>query len=280
MRCAVVGHVEWTEFVHVAQVPAPGEIVEARESWQEPAGGGAVAAVQIAKLGGECLFVTALGDDDLGHRAARELAAMGLEVAVAWRAAPQRRAFVHLDDGGQRTITTIGERHRPTAGDALPWAEFERVDAAYVTAADPEALRRVRAARRVVATVRAGPALAEAGVVLDVLVLSANDPGERYLPGELDPPPRAVVRTAGEAGGTRETADGAVREWEAPPPPGPRVDVHGAGDSFAGGLTYGLGAGRPLDGAVELGARCGAAATTGRGPYGNQLIGDSPGRPA
>ena len=275
MRLAVVGHVEWTEFVRVAHVPAPGEIVEARESWQEPAGGGAVAAVQIAKLADECLFVTALGDDELGRRAARELAAMGLELAVAWRTAPQRRAFVHLDDAGLRTITTIGNRHLPAAADALPWTEFERIDAVYVTAVDPEGLRLVRAANCVVATVRARPALAEANVVVDVLVLSADDPGERYTAGELDPPPRAVVRTAGAAGGTVEPADGAVRDWRAPPLPGPWVDAHGAGDSFAGGLTYALGAGWSLDEAVALGARCGAAAATGRGPYRNQLAGDS-----
>jgi ribokinase len=276
MKLAVVGHVEWTEFVRVPHVPAPGEIAEARESWQEAAGGGAVAAVQIAKLAGECLFVTALGDDELGHAAARDLEAMGLELAVAWRAAPQRRALVQLDDAGQRTITTIGERHLPAAADPLPWADFERVDAAYVTAVDPDGLRLVREANRVVATVRARPAPAEAKIELDVLVMSANDPGERYMPGELDPPPRAVVRTAGAAGGTTEPADGPARRWEVPDPPGPWVDAHGAGDSFAGGLTYGLGAGWSLDEAVALGARCGAEAVTGRGPYRNQLTRESP----
>jgi ribokinase len=271
MKVAVVGHVEWTEFVRVARVPAPGEIAEARESWQEPAGGGAVAAVQIAKLAGGCLFLTALGDDELGHRAERELAGMGLGLAVAWRAAPQRRALVQLDDDGQRTITTIGERHAPAASDDLPWGRFEDVDAVYVTAADPEALRLIRRAGRVVATVRARPALTAANVPLDVLVLSANDPGERYAAGELEPPPRAVVRTAGTAGGTTERADGSVREWGVPPLSGPFVDAHGAGDSFAGGLTYALGAGQSLDEAVALGARCGAAAVTGHGPYANQL---------
>ena len=64
MRVAVVGHVEWIEFARVERVPAPGEIVHASEAWEEPAGGGAVAAVQLARLAGECLFLTALGDDD------------------------------------------------------------------------------------------------------------------------------------------------------------------------------------------------------------------------
>jgi ribokinase len=48
-------------------------------------------------------------------------------------------------------------------------------------------------------------------------------------------------------------------------------DFYGCGDSFAAGLTYGLGAGLPIGEAVELAARCGAACATGRGPYEGQL---------
>ena len=85
MRVAVVGHVEWIQFARVESVPEPGEIVHALEAWEEPAGGGAVAAVQLARLAGECLFLTALGDDDLGHRAKLELEALGVRVEAAWR---------------------------------------------------------------------------------------------------------------------------------------------------------------------------------------------------
>ena len=70
MRLAVVGHVEWVEFALVDRAAAPGEIVQARRDVGKPAGGGADAAVQLAKLAGGARFFTALGDDDLGHRAA------------------------------------------------------------------------------------------------------------------------------------------------------------------------------------------------------------------
>jgi hypothetical protein len=109
-KIAVVGHVEWVEFAPVARVPIPGEIIEAHEAWEEAAGGGAVSAVQIARLAGECLLVTALGDDPLGRRAKRRLEEMGLRVEAAWRRKPQRRAFVYLDASGERTITVIGDR--------------------------------------------------------------------------------------------------------------------------------------------------------------------------
>ncbi|MBA3327435.1 MAG: ribokinase, partial [Solirubrobacterales bacterium] len=62
VRVGVVGHVEWVEFARVPHVPRPGEIVHAREVFAVPAGGGAVAAVQLRKLAGAATFLTALGD--------------------------------------------------------------------------------------------------------------------------------------------------------------------------------------------------------------------------
>src|SRR4051812_47319020 len=100
MRVAAVGHVEWVEFADVERLPRQGEIINARRAWFEPAGGAAVAAVQLAKLaGGHGLFYTSLGDDELGHRAKRGLEELGLTVHVAWREEePTRRAFTYVDD--------------------------------------------------------------------------------------------------------------------------------------------------------------------------------------
>jgi ribokinase len=271
MRVAVVGHVEWVEFARVKHVPAQGEIVHAVETWEQAAGGGAVAAVQLARLAGECLFCTALGDDDLGHAAKSELEEMGVRVEAAWRREPQRRAFVFVDGDAERTITTIGERLEPRADDPLPWDELGEVDAVYLTAGDPGAVRAARAAGKLVSTPRAIEALAEAGVPIDVLVSSADDAGEHHRAGDLDPPPSMVARTAGAAGGSLVRGDGRAIPWEATALPGPRVDAYGCGDSFAAGLTYGLAEGRSPEQAVALAARCGAACLTGRGPYEGQV---------
>ena len=265
MRVAVVGHVEWAEFARVEHVPAAGEIVHALETWEEPGGGGAVAAVQLGRLAGDCLFLTALGDDELGHRAARELEQLGVRVEAVWRPEPQRRAFVHVDARAERTITVIGERMGPHGTDTLPWAELEGADAVYFTAGDAEAVRIARSARRLVATTRANEALVPAQVQLDILVRSARDPAERYV--ELEPPPRFVAETDGAGGGSLVSADGTTSHWAAAPLPGPAVSAYGAGDSFAAGLTFGLAQGLDPAEAVELGARCGAACMTGRGPY-------------
>jgi ribokinase len=271
MRVAVVGHVEWIEFARVEHTPAPGEIVHAHETWQEVGGGGAVAAVQLARLAGTCLFLTALGDDSLGHRAYRELDALGVRVVASWRSEPQRRAFVQVDAGAERTITVLGRRVGPRRADPLPWQELDGADAVYLTAGDAGAVRAARRALKLVSTVRAIEPLSQASVPLDALVSSATDQGERYAAGELDPPPALVVRTAGASGGEVTAADGQTSRWKAAPLPGPMVDSYGAGDSFAAGLTYALGEGRSVEDALALAARAGAACMTGRGPYEGQL---------
>src|SRR3954449_8182776 len=103
MKVAVVGHVEWVEFARVPTVPLPGEISHALETWEEPAGGGAVAAVQLARLAGSCVFFTALGSDELGRRSRAELKRLGIELRVIPDAEPTRRAFTYIDETGERT---------------------------------------------------------------------------------------------------------------------------------------------------------------------------------
>ena len=190
MRVAVVGHVEWVEFAVVERVPEPGEIVHASQVFQEPAGGGGVAAVQLAKLAGESVFFTALGDEEVGHRSERRLGELGTDVRAVFRPEPQRRGFVHLDGDGERTITVLGPRLGPGGADPLPWELLDDTDAVYLTAGDAEAIRHARRARVLVASARALPTLSGSGVELDVLVASGKDAGERYEAGQLDPPPR------------------------------------------------------------------------------------------
>jgi ribokinase len=272
MRVAVVGHVEWVEFARVEAVPRPGEIVHALETWDEPAGGGAVAAAQLARLAGSSLFFTALGADELGRRSRAELTKLGIDVRAIPEAEPTRRAFTYIDETGERTITVLGEKLRPRGGDSrLPWHELAGLDAVYFVSGDAEALHHARLARVLVATARELATLREADVQLDVLVGSGEDEGEVYRPGDLEPPPHAVVTTSGPLGGWVQPGG----PYRSAALPGPLVDTYGAGDSFAAGLTWALARGDPLDAAVAVAARCGAAVLTGRGPYLAQLAAEA-----
>ncbi len=269
MRTAVVGHVEWITFVRVDHVPLPGEIIHADETFEAPGGGGAVAAVQLFKLAGDCTFYTALGDDEIGHRSKAELEAMGVRVEAVFRPQPQRTGFTFVDATGERTITVVGERLGPRADEPLPWDELEETDAVFFTAGDDDSLRHARRAKTLVATLREAERLRRVGVYLDAVVGSGNDPAERYE--AIDPTPGAVVLTLGSEGGTFSTSEVREGKFAAAPLRGPRICAYGAGDSFMGGLTYALGAGESIDDALELASRCGAANLTGRGPYEGQL---------
>lgn len=271
-RVAVVGHVEWLDLAVVDHVPAPGEIVTASEHFEMPAGGGAVAAVQLRKLAGAARFFTALGEDRLGELAAAELRdALGLEVHAAARPREQRRAFSHLDAHAERTITVLGPRLVPHGADPLPWNLLAQIDGVYFTGGDAAAARRARAARVLVASARGADALVAGEVTPDVLIASETDEKERTAAAAFDPPPPRLVLTHGAQGGRWEGAEGTSGTWPIAPLPGPPVDAYGCGDSFAAGLTYGLAAGMALDEALALAARCGACCLTGRGPYAAQL---------
>jgi ribokinase len=269
-RVAVVGHVEW--ITHgTGLMPRPGEIRYLGEPFDEPAGGGGVSAAQVAKLGAETLFYTALGDDEAGRASAERLGAIGVTVLATIHGGRQTRGVSAVDPTGDRAILVIGA---PTSGridDPLPWDDLARCDAAFFTGHDSATVAAARRARSLVVTSRRLTQLVESGVRADVLVASASDPSEAVDPDDLPVAPAVIAWTEGARGGRYETHDGRSGRWDPAPPPGPPVDSYGCGDSFAAGLTVGLGRGLDLDGALALGARCGAHCLTGRGALSAQL---------
>jgi ribokinase len=270
-KVAVVGHVEWVTFARVAHIPAAGEIVHAQDPFAEPAGGGAVAAVQLARLAGEAVLVTALGDDEHGRRSVERLGELGVQVWAARRAEPTRTAMTLVDDARERTITTFGARLEPLLDDGeIPWEKLAQMDAVYFTAGDAAAMRAAREASVLVSSPRALHALGH-GIGLDALVLSADDAVEREEATHAEEDAKLVVFTEGGHGGSYRERDGKPGTWPAAELPGEPRDSYGCGDSFAAGLTYGLGAGLAVPDALALAARCGAVCLTGRGPYEHQL---------
>src|SRR6478752_3657425 len=113
MKVAVVGHVEWIRFARVERLPGPGEIAHSTEDWEQAGGGGGVAAIQLALLADQAHLFTALGDDELGRRSKTELEHRGVTVHATIERLPTRWAFTHIDDTGERTITTVGPKLRP-----------------------------------------------------------------------------------------------------------------------------------------------------------------------
>lgn len=268
MNIAVVGHVEWCRFLKVSHLPEAGEIIKASVSWFEAAGGGGVAAVQLAKLGVHCTLFTSLGADVSGEQAIEQLQQLGVEVHASRTNEPTKGAVVYIDDAKERTITTIGSL-KPSGHDSgLPWEKLSAMDAVYFVSGDEAALRASRKAPILVATSRILPVLKESAVLLDALVMSSKDKGEQYKTGDLTAQPELVVRTNGVNGGS---TDSGVRYAAERVDDNDFHDTYGCGDSFAAGITFGLAKRLPVEEVLALAAHCGADAARRKGAHGLRM---------
>ncbi len=234
-------------------------------------GGGGIAFHQLAKSDGEIHFFTALGNDEAAAAIAARLEATGAQIHAARRREPQTRDIVLVTPNGERTIIVMGQPLHPTRDDALPWDILRHFDAVYFTAQDPRILQGARAARVLVVTARRAEALRKSGVHVDVVVGSKNDPREAGTLANYRVPPKALVMTDGANGGSVLTADG-VSQFESVKRTAATAGVYGAGDSFAGALTWFLACGLPVDQACAEASVYGAAVLDDIDP----LIGQRP----
>jgi ribokinase len=265
MQFAVVGHVEWVTFLPVDRPPLPGAILRAANGWTEPAGGGGVAVAELARLAHRATLFTAVGHDARGAAIRGSMAALNVNVIGPTRPIDHRTAITLIDPSAERTIVVVGPVQQ-IHGSELPNDAFVDTDGVYFCKGDEEAVRKARSARMLVATARVLPTLRESGVALDALVMSANDPNERYEPGDLTPAPRLVAVTNGRKGGTWRAANGDSGHWSAGQAP-KGGDSYGCGDSFAAGLTYALARGDDPASALRFAAQRGAQALGRRGAH-------------
>ncbi len=262
-RIAVVGHVEHVTLGRIDGELSPGAIVHLRDTRFLAAGGGGIAFAQLRRSDAEVRLFTALGDDEAAREVRDRLDGdPRVRVHAAQRGEPHPRVVVIVDARGRRTIVVTGGPLQPAARDPLPWDWLAGCDAAYFTGSDPESLRRARAARVLVVTARRRGALAQAGVAPDVVVGSVADPRENAGLTAYDPPPAALVLTDGPRPMQIVRREGVTRV-DAPPPPDRIVGDYGAGDSFAGALSFFLAHGLPIEEACRR-----------AGPHGAAVLGD------
>ena len=260
MRVGVIGHVEHITLGRVPAVPRAGEIAHLEEPRFFPGGGGGIAFFQLTRSAAEVLLYTAVGNDEAAAAVRGRIAATRARIFAAERQAAHTRDLVMITPDGERTIVVVGEPLHPERADALPWDELSSCDGVYFTAQDPAAIAAARAARILVVTARRRPALIRSGVRADVVLGSALDPREACTLDDFPPEqrPAALVLTEGAAGGVVYTAEGA-RRFPAPQRSGKVRGAYGAGDSFAGALTYYLAKGLPVLEACTRAGHHGAA---------------------
>ena len=265
LNLAVIGHVEWINFLKVDQLPIPGVISHSKKSHEYPAGGGSIIAKTLSELNSNQIhFFTALGNDDYGEKCFKILSSMGIKLHVAWRNKPTRRGFSLIDSQGERAITVIGERLAPNCKDNLDWEILKKMDGIFITASDSEIFKLSRSAPILCTTPRVGlDTINKSNVLLDGLIGSNLDPGEVFSLSELSLQPKYTIKTEGEKGGIIFPGG----RYKAFKNKKLKVDSYGCGDSFAAGIIYGMASKWNIDKSLNLAKMKGREASEFFGPY-------------
>jgi ribokinase len=272
----VVGSVNADLVVSVARLPRAGETVTGGTFARHGGGKGANQAVAAARAGASVAMVGAVGADDLGDEALRELAAEGIDVAAVARldGVPTGVAAIVVDARGENFIAVASganaELDAATVAAAVPNGDgvvllgHEIPDAAVVAG-----IRAARAAgRRVVLNPAPARRLADD---LEGVVLTPNSHEALALTGEhdVDAAARALAERTGAPVLVTLGADGALLldggAERLPAPAVEVVDTTGAGDAVNGALAAELAAGRPLREAVRFAMTAAALSTRAAG---------------
>jgi ribokinase len=272
----VVGSVNADLVVSVAELPSAGETVTGGTFARHGGGKGANQAVAAARAGAHVTLVAAVGADDLGDEALRELATEGIDVAAVVRldGVPTGVAAIVVDAQGENFVAVASGANAELdaatvevavpAGDGVVLLGHEIPEAAVVAG--------IRAARaggwRAVLNPAPARRLADD---LEGVILTPNAHEARALTGEQDveAAARALAERTGAPVLVTLGAEGALLlDGGAARIPAPAVDVvdtTGAGDAVNGALAAELAAGRSLRDAARFAMAAAALSTRAAG---------------
>ncbi|MBC7282908.1 MAG: sugar kinase [Hoeflea sp.] len=238
------------------EMPRLAEKYRARDARITGGGGAANAAAAIARLGGQAMLASRLGDDQVADMIAAGLEAEGVDCSMVRRFEGRRSSFssVFIDQAGERQIVNFRDHALPMQAGWLEAALPPDFDAALADTRWPdgaEALMRVARARGLPGVLDAEAPIREAEAALHLashVAFSAQ--GLRDWAGHADLG-RALADVAAETGSFVCVTDGAngVR-WRHGAASGfepayriTALDTLGAGDVWHGAFALRLGEG-------------------------------------
>jgi sulfofructose kinase len=246
----------------VEEMPRAGEKYRAHDLAVVGGGTAANAAHAIARLGGDALLATRLGDDAIGQEIVAELEAAGVDCGLARRFAGLRSpsSAVLVDREGERLVISYADARTPDDASWLP------LDLPAGTSAVLGDVAWVTGATRLLAAARAAgvPGVIDGDRVVDdrsyfdiASHVAYSAATVRALTG-LDDPREGLAALAGSARNWLCVTDGPRGVWygahgaiaHAPAYPVAAVDTLGAGDVFHGALALALGEGMAEGAAV------------------------------
>ncbi|TAN55789.1 MAG: hypothetical protein EPN26_04800 [Rhodospirillales bacterium] len=252
---------------HVVRLPGPlvsGSHQDGLDKGPRLGGGGANAAVALARAGDTALLAGAVGDDPAGNDLIQELKALGVDTSLTVRLqAPSSRSIVMTDPAGERTIVNL---HRLLESEPPRRVLNIAADAMYVRSRKQGLASLMAEMSERMTVVAEVPPLIPGMAPAQVLIGSASDLNAEFL---ADPFKNGqsvaggrlqwMVVTQGAQGAEAFGADCAhliqpARQVKV-------VDSTGAGDAFAAGLTHALARGKAMAEALKIAVAWGTAAT-------------------
>jgi ribokinase len=105
-RIAVIGSTNMDMVVNAERIPVPGETILAKNFFMNPGGKGANQAVAVARLGGDVLFITKVGNDVFGRQSFQLFNEEGIDTRFMFSddTLPSGVALITVDKKGENSI--------------------------------------------------------------------------------------------------------------------------------------------------------------------------------
>lgn len=273
--------------LRVREMPQKGETVTTKSMKKIPGGKGANQACAVGKLGGSCVFLSAVGEDDSGEQLSRSLTAANVDVRHFLRSdtEPTGTAVISVNDEGENSIMIV-----PGANKLCNEAYFRQhqalIDDADILVTQLETphedvYRLIGYCKQAGKLVFLNPAPAPDHIPETVLQgLDFITPNETELEKLTGMPTKTIpqIESAAEEllrRGVKNVivtlgAKGALLYNEEgkqlyPTFPAVPVDTTAAGDTFNAGVVVGLAEGKTLSEAIDLGNAAASISTTRKG---------------
>lgn len=281
MKKIVVAGSSNIDFVlRVKDMARKGETIQAKSLEKIPGGKGANQACAVGKLGGDCVFLSAVGADDFGRQLMKSLSDANVSVEQMLQAdhTPTGMAVIAVNDDGENSIMIVqganglcNEEYFSNHCSAIEEAEYVLIQ---LETPKDDVYNLINRCKKEGKTIVLNPAPAPDSIPDDVLQgLDYITPNETELEKIasmktetmaqieeaaselLNRGVRNVIVTVGSKGALLCNSQGKKLY---PAYPAVAVDTTAAGDTFNAGFVVGLAEGMPLSEAIQ---RANAAAS-------------------
>lgn len=282
-RIIVVGSSNTDMVIKTSRIPQPGETILGGDFFMSAGGKGANQAVAAARLGGDVIFFTKVGNDIFGEQSIANFSNAGIDTSYVMmdRAAPSGIALITVDQKGENCIVVApGANNELKPDDLIPHKGiFDEASIILLQLEIP--LNTIsfvtNLASRAAKTIILNPAPAcdlSDEILGRISIITPNEKEAALLTGESvhdetsarraagllhDKGIRTVIITLGKQGALlfHEEQFELVKSPEVE-----AIDTTAAGDIFNGALAVAIAEGKPMKHAVQFACRAAAISVT------------------